>query len=187
MASEPVAPRTIVSGNTIHNEEIGIDAMYRLGFFETAPSADWLRVEDNQVFGNLEVGIRLQENVLVTNNVVHGQRGYGGGSRGISSFSAGTIANNQVYDNDFGVFAESDTLVENNDSYLNAVGVYLDREGQAIGNRIHSNDVGIRTDRMVSRRDRITSRSRPDDDRRRTERFPRARASRIQHDCRVRG
>ncbi|MCA9210218.1 MAG: right-handed parallel beta-helix repeat-containing protein, partial [Planctomycetales bacterium] len=138
-------PRTIVSGNTIHNEEIGIDAMYRLGFFEAAPPADWLRVEDNQVFDNLEVGIRLQENVLVTNNVVHGQRGYGGGSRGISSFSAGTIANNQVYDNDFGVFAESDTLVENNELYSNAVGVYLDREGQAIGNRIHSNDVGIRT------------------------------------------
>ncbi|MCA9203811.1 MAG: right-handed parallel beta-helix repeat-containing protein, partial [Planctomycetales bacterium] len=123
-------PRTIVSGNTIHNEEIGIDAMYRLGFFEAAPPADWLRVEDNQVFDNLEVGIRLQENVLVTNNVVHGQRGYGGGSRGISSFSAGTIANNQVYDNDFGVFAESDTLVENNELFMNAVGVYLDREGQ---------------------------------------------------------
>ncbi|MEZ6109571.1 MAG: right-handed parallel beta-helix repeat-containing protein [Pirellulaceae bacterium] len=100
-----------------------------------------MQVVNNRVFDNRDVGIRLQNNVLVEGNTVYGQRD----GTGIESFDAGIIRGNTVRNNRVGISAGGDARAESNRVFQNEVGVQVNRDAEAVGNRVYANDTGVRT------------------------------------------
>jgi Ca2+-binding RTX toxin-like protein len=134
-------PRTIVSGNTVYGEQVGIDARYIFGFYEVAPREDWIQIKDNTIFSNA-TGIDIQDNVLVEGNSVYGHSaGYG-----ISTFDGGIIRSNQAYDNAVGIkLLGNKAIAESNRVYRNTIGILADDQTQVLANRVYSNVIGIET------------------------------------------
>ena len=134
-----------ITSNTVSGNDIGI---YANGDNLQFP----IRVSNNEVFGNDREGIYASYNVLVNGNTVYGHQG--SDHYGIQVTYDASAMYNEVYDNEYGIYAgdkyysRSATVVGNN-VYGNTTGIMTSYKSIISQNKIYSNTIGIDSQNQV--------------------------------------
>ncbi|MFO0905559.1 MAG: right-handed parallel beta-helix repeat-containing protein [Pirellulales bacterium] len=140
-----VGANGVIRGNSVTGAEIGIELPW--SGFATAPRL----VEQNRVYANVSQGIRASDDdVRVQFNEVFSHRSETGIAIGIE---ADFVADNLVYDNDWGILASGfNGVAARNRIFHNDVGIRAHYDSKIVENRIYSNTIGITTPAFSSGR-----------------------------------
>ena len=143
------SPETLVSGNTIFNNAIGVQTVYNSPTFSLLGSnEDWIRITDNRVFHNSSFGIYADGDVIIKDNLVYDHQ-EGATSTGVHAAFGAQVDRNMAYDNAIGVLVSVDSAATNNYIFQNDIGIFADQNTQITQNRIYDNETGIQTGRQL--------------------------------------
>ncbi len=134
------SPGAVVAENDVYGN--AYSGIYASEYVYGNLTAERIVIHGNTVHDNLYHGIDASYQVLVTGNTVYGHTS--SGRAGIYLYGGAEAAENVVYGNAYGIYANDSTISRQNRAFANTLaGIYAYSRATIDGNIVYSNPIGI--------------------------------------------